>query len=295
VTDRLSLGGCAVDLCTQDEVLQQVQQTLRDSRLGPLAIGSANLDHVYHFGVGGSHEHSLGASARGQETGRLPGSGNASARTAPSVRWIMLLDGVPLCWRTRALNAGDWPRLAGADLIMPILRLCGRQGHTVGFLGGMPAMHAQLRVVLREQVPDVRVAGFWAPERSSLGDPTRARRLADDIRAAHTEVLVVGLGKPHQEEWIERYGAASGAQVLLAFGAAADFVAGVAPRAPQVFRDHGFEWLYRLALEPRRLGRRYLRQGPVALARLLVASSQVREPTNAGPSRAPSLQRDVDS
>jgi N-acetylglucosaminyldiphosphoundecaprenol N-acetyl-beta-D-mannosaminyltransferase len=64
----------------------------------------------------------------------------------------------------------------------------------------------------------------------------------------------------------------TGAQVALAFGAAADFLAGSARRAPPIMRRMGMEWLYRLLREPRRLWRRYLVQGPVALWRLLIWS-----------------------
>jgi exopolysaccharide biosynthesis WecB/TagA/CpsF family protein len=79
----------------------------------------------------------------------------------------------------------------------------------------------------------------------------------------------VSLGKPRQEIWCARYAAASGAKVCLAFGAAPDFIAGTVSRAPEVLRASGLEWLYRLWLEPRRLARRYLLQGPPALFHLL--------------------------
>ncbi len=76
-------------------------------------------------------------------------------------------------------------------------------------------------------------------------------------------VLVVCLGKPRQEHWIEQYGPLTGAQVLLAFGAVVDFLSGRIRRAPRWVADHGFEWAWRLGLEPRRLARRYLVRGPV--------------------------------
>ena len=92
--------------------------------------------------------------------------------------------------------------------------------------------------------------------------------LAGTIRDAHTDLLVVGLGKPRQEEWMQRYAGASGARVLLGFGAAADFLAGKVSRAPGWLRRAGGEWLYRLYKEPRRLFRRYCLEGPPAMWRL---------------------------
>ena len=70
----------------------------------------------------------------------------------------------------------------------------------------------------------------------------------------------------------QRYADDSGARVLLAFGAAADFLAGEVSRAPRWVQRAGAEWLYRLVKEPRRLGRRYCVQGPPAMWRLRTAS-----------------------
>jgi exopolysaccharide biosynthesis WecB/TagA/CpsF family protein len=114
---------------------------------------------------------------------------------------------------------------------------------------------------------------MWAPERAELTDPEGARALADAVRAAGVDLLVVGLGKPRQEHWIQHHAAASGARVLLAFGASADFLAGEVSRAPRWVQRGSAEWLYRLCKEPHRLGRRYLLQGPPAIWRLWTGSA----------------------
>jgi exopolysaccharide biosynthesis WecB/TagA/CpsF family protein len=56
--------------------------------------------------------------------------------------------------------------------------------------------------------------------------------------------------------------------VIGAFGASAEFVAGTQRRAPRAVARVGAEWLYRLVREPRRLARRYLAEGPRALAKV---------------------------
>lgn len=99
-------------------------------------------------------------------------------------------------------------------------------------------------------------------------------KLADEIRQAAPDVLVVGLGKPRQELWIAEYGHLTGAKVLLAFGAVVDFLAGHVRRAPLWASSHGLEWAWRLMLEPRRLARRYLVEGPEAYVKLRTASSR---------------------
>jgi exopolysaccharide biosynthesis WecB/TagA/CpsF family protein len=243
------LGGTPVDLMDDELFLHELTCALRsDSRL---AVASANLDHIYHFGARSRFQHQIG-------TGAVP--------------WLTLLDGAPLAVRARQLTGVWWPRLAGADLIAPILRLTEAERHRVGFLGGSATMHQALQIRLAACYPTLQVAGYWAPARRELENIGTARQLATCVDQSGVDVLFVGLGKPRQELWIEQYGRLTGARVMLAFGASADFLAGTAPRAPRILRAVGMEWLYRLAREPRRLGNRYLVQGPQALRTLMVES-----------------------
>ena len=82
--------------------------------------------------------------------------------------------------------------------------------------------------------PGIRIAGSWAPTRSELTDPAASERIAAEIRDADVDILVVALAKPLQEEWITRFGPATGARALLAFGAAIDFWAGGAAGTKRV-------------------------------------------------------------
>lgn len=82
-------------------------------------------------------------------------------------------------------------------------------------------------------------------------------RLTARINEAQTEVLLVGLGNPLQEEWILRNRTHLNAPIVMGIGALFDFLSGQVPRAPERWRRLRLEWLYRLGREPRRLGRRY--------------------------------------
>jgi exopolysaccharide biosynthesis WecB/TagA/CpsF family protein len=126
-------------------------------------------------------------------------------------------------------------------------------------------MHRTLAAVLQRHLPRLRVAGFWAPERSVVDDPVASAELARSIGRTEVDVLVVGLGKPRQEKWIAHHARRTNARVCLAFGAAPEFLAGTASRAPRAVQVLCGEWLYRLLLEPRRLWRRYLVEGPRAI------------------------------
>lgn len=246
---QLRMGGVLVDLATEQETMDLYRRALRGEG-EPLAVESANLDHLHWYPTG-SHD-----------------------RRVPGLRWLTLMDGAPFVLTARRVTGTAHERLTGADLLEPMLRAAAEEGATVGFLGGMPAMHERLRAELARRIPDLRVVGTWAPERAEITTPEGAARWAQVVKDAGTDVVVVALGKPRQEDWIRDHGVASGARALLAFGAAADFIAGTVERAPKFYQDNHLEWAYRLSREPRRLARRYLLQGPPSMLRLLTRTER---------------------
>lgn len=248
---QLVLAGVPVDLLTSAEAVNAIAERAQATSCAPLAVASVNLDHLHYFGTGG------------RWAGALGGCG----RSGP-VQWLNLVDGAPVAARASTITGQQWPRLAGSDLINPILDRCEEQGLSVGFLGGAPQTHQRLAQILPQLRPNLRLAGCWAPERALLGNASANLALTAEIARAQVDVLVVGLGKPRQELWIAEHGAATGAAVLLAFGAVVDFLAGRIRRAPDWASANSLEWAWRLALEPRRLARRYLLQGPPAYLRL---------------------------
>lgn len=244
-------NGVVVERWEQPELLQHLRVVLHDGA-PPTAVASVNLDHLHHFGP---------------DLTFVP-----SAPEIDGLDWLMLADGAPVAARAAVLSRQSWPRLTGADLLPDILRLAADEGARVGFLGGTSEVHEELSRALGEQLPNLVPPRYWAPPREVIDSVAGSQALADEIAAADVDVLCVALGKPLQEMWIHDFGARSQAKVLLAFGAAADFLAGKTTRAPRWAQQAGLEWAYRLGQEPRRLARRYLVQGPRALMRLRQAS-----------------------
>ncbi len=78
------------------------------------------------------------------------------------------------------------------------------------------------------------------------------------VNDAGTEILWVSLTSPKQDYWIAENLAQLNVSVAIGVGAAFEVLAGVRSRAPMFIRDRGFEWLYRMMVEPRRLMGRYL-------------------------------------
>jgi exopolysaccharide biosynthesis WecB/TagA/CpsF family protein len=253
--EQVVLGGADVDLMGFDYLIDTFSSHLEHHDGAPLAIASANLDHIHHFGIGAPH---------------------ADVMTTKDVNWLVLLDGAPLVRRAHALTNQTWPLLAGSDLLEPILDRCAEHSASVAFFGGSAVTHERLASILPARWPNIRVAGLWAPSRADIESPLSAAQLAREVAATAPDLVIVSLGKPRQEKWISEYGVLTGASVLLAFGASADFLAGTANRAPKVFRALGIEWSYRLMREPRRLFRRYCIEGPPAVRALREHSSVIQ-------------------
>lgn len=256
---RIRLADLPVDLASESAALSLITERAKGTAGRPLAVVSVNLDHVHHFGG----------------TSPLKGAFGLREGATADLEWLHLIDGAPIATMAERSTGRPWPRLAGSDLLAPVLRSAEAEQLSVGFIGGSSATHDQLRINLAREYPRLRLAGTWAPSRSELLDADRSLEIAREIRAASVDILAVCLGKPRQELWIDRFGAVSGASVLLAFGAAVDFLAGRVSRAPEWAISRGLEWAWRLLLEPKRLARRYLVQAPPAYARLRTTPARV--------------------
>lgn len=122
-------------------------------------------------------------------------------------------------------------------------------------LGSTPDTLEKLEKGLRERHPGVEIVGSFSPPFRAV-TPDEQTAQDDQIRDSRADVVWVGLGTPKQDFEVARL-AASGFTAI-AVGAAFDFSAGTVKEAPNWLREFGFEWLYRLATEPRRLWKRYL-------------------------------------
>ena len=107
---------------------------------------------------------------------------------------------------------------------------------------------------LRAAHPGLRIAGArngWFPDSESAA-------VAEEIAAAKPDILFVAISSPRKEIFLAEHGRTLGVPLVMGVGGSIDIVAGVTRRAPHWMRSAGLEWLFRLAQEPRRLGRRYV-------------------------------------
>lgn len=179
---------------------------------------------------------------------------------------LVVPDGMPLVWAQRLMGVEGARHVRGPDLTLAVAKEAARQGVPVAMFGSTPEVAARFEGSLVRQAPGLRVvANVSPPFGPAIDDPAYIARLRD----SGAGLVFVGLGCPKQEKWMARHTASLPA-VLLGVGAAFDFHAGTLPEAPRWLGSLGLEWLFRLAREPRRLWRRYLRHNPRFVAALAV-------------------------
>ena len=171
---------------------------------------------------------------------------------------LVVADGMPLVWVGKIRRLAMQRRVYGPELMETFCRVTGdRYAHF--FYGGAPGVADDLGEVLKQRF-GIRVAGSYSPPFRHLY-PREERELLASLRASRPDILWVGLSTPKQETWMAEYWERTGIPVLVGVGAAFDFFTGRSRQAPSWMREHGLEWLFRLATEPKRLWRRYLVYG----------------------------------
>jgi N-acetylglucosaminyldiphosphoundecaprenol N-acetyl-beta-D-mannosaminyltransferase len=170
---------------------------------------------------------------------------------------LSVADGLSLVWASRCLGNFVPERVAGADLMVRLCEAAAATGKTVYFLGGSPGAASCAASRLSQDWPLLSVVGVDCPPNGFLENPEECLRVASRIESARPDLLFVGLGAPKQEYWIEHY-AHLPAKVMMGIGGSFEFVAGFRKRAPLLVQKIGFEWFWRLCMEPRRLWKRYL-------------------------------------
>lgn len=171
-------------------------------------------------------------------------------------------DGQPLVWAMNALG-NDLPgRVYGPDLMARYCERAALTGTQMFLYGGRDQdALVKLATTLRSRYPGLDIVGGYSPPfRPLTGEEEDG--VVEEINRSAADVVWVGIGVPKQEKWMAAMRSRLQAPVLVGVGAAFDFHAGLVPQAPSWIQSLGMEWAYRLAREPRRLWKRYLRYNP---------------------------------
>ena len=163
------------------------------------------------------------------------------------IEWIFSIILLPFI--SRAYHYPIQTKLSGSDFIWDIAKLSAEKKYKIFLFGGGPTVAEQAALRLQTEVIGLRVGGMMP------GDISKTEEVIEVVQKSRSEILLVCLGAPKQEEWLINNLSKTGAKVGIGMGGTFDFVARVIPRAPAWMQHAGLEWLFRLSIEPKRLFR----------------------------------------
>jgi N-acetylglucosaminyldiphosphoundecaprenol N-acetyl-beta-D-mannosaminyltransferase len=232
---RVRIGQLELDPVTFEQALERIAELVDAGEGG--AVFTPNVDHV------------------------VKAESDVEFRRAYSSGSLCLADGVPILWAARLLGSPLPAKVSGSDLVLPLARLAGERRWRVYMLGGGPGVAAEAGVKLSREL-GVDVVGTDSPFVHEDGTTEQAEVTLRRIAGTRPHLVLVALGAPKQERFIDRYSDQLRPAVAVGVGGSLDFVAGRTRRAPAWMSRAGLEWLFRLGQEPRRLWRRYLIDDP---------------------------------
>ncbi len=165
-------------------------------------------------------------------------------------------DGVPLVWLSRFIGRKLPERINGTDLMMELLARANREHWSIYFFGATEETAGQVIAKVSREYPHLRIAGY----RNGYFDMDKdSEHIVELINAANANILFLGFGTPHKEQFVGKWKNKLKVNVIHGVGGSFDVYAGKVPRAPKLMQRMGLEWLYRMLQEPQRMFGRYFR------------------------------------
>lgn len=167
---------------------------------------------------------------------------------------LIVADGQPIVWASNWLSMSLPQRVAGVDLIDALAAEAENKGLWIYLLGASTEVITTAANKLQSKYPKLKISGFSNGYFSDVQTPQRV----EAIRQSNTQILLVGMGVPRQEFFLEENWSNLGVNLAVGVGGSFEIFAGTKKRAPLWIQEVGLEWLYRLLQEPQRLWKRYL-------------------------------------
>ncbi len=162
---------------------------------------------------------------------------------------LVLPDGVGVVKGDSILGTPLKGKLPGIDFASSLMDRLAAQNGSVFLFGAKPGIAERAAETLAGLHPGLRIAG------TNDGYFTDDAPIMDKINAASPDFLMVCLGAPKQELWMQKNAGKLRVGLMAGLGGSLDVFAGEVQRAPERWQNLGLEWLYRLMKEPRRIGR----------------------------------------
>lgn len=168
---------------------------------------------------------------------------------------IINADGAGILLAGRCTGFRLKERVAGIDLFYELLKICADEGFRPFFLGATAEVLRDAIRNARTKFPSLQLAGahdgYFSSEQEAC--------LLEEINRSGADCLFIGMPTPRKERWLATHKGNLGIPFAMGVGGSFDILSGRVQRAPKLFQRTGFEWLYRVFQEPRRMWWRYTR------------------------------------
>ncbi|MCI6677105.1 MAG: WecB/TagA/CpsF family glycosyltransferase [Clostridiales bacterium] len=229
---RIKFMNIEIDNLTMEEALKEIDKMIQ--RKKPAYVVTPNVDHIVQL-----------------ET-------NKELQAVYKNADLIITDGKPLVWISKFYGNPIKEKISGSDLFPLLCEMSTQKGYKMFFLGAAEGVAAKAAENLIKKYPGLNVVGTYSPPYGFEKDDNEINKIIQMIHRAKPEILIVGLGCPKQEKFMYQYYNKLNVPISLGLGASFDFEAGKVKRAPKWMSRYGFEWLFRITQDPKRMFKRYI-------------------------------------
>lgn len=230
--NRMKFMNSYIDNVTEKEAIKYIEECIRTRKIGHVI--TPNVDQIVYI------------------------EKNEYFKKICNSAELLLVDGTPLLWIAKCYGNPIKEKICGSDLVPDLCELAAKKGYKIFLLGAAEGVAQKAANNLKNKYPGLKIAGTYSPPYGFENDQCEIDKINSILLESHADMLFVGMGVPKQDIFI--YENMHNYQIPMSFsiGAAIDFEAGVQKRAPKWLNQLGFEWLYRLIQNPKKMFRRYI-------------------------------------
>lgn len=160
-------------------------------------------------------------------------------------------DGIGVVYGSKFTKNKLKERVAGYDLVQGVFDRMKDMSKTAYFFGGAPEVAELAKQKMEIKYPGLKIVGTA----DGYFDDVKEKRIIEDINRLCPDLLLVGIGFPKQEKWIDSHIDSLNVKVAIGVGGSFDVMSGRVQRAPDIFIKLGLEWFHRLITQPSRFVR----------------------------------------
>lgn len=172
---------------------------------------------------------------------------------------VVLADGMPIVWASKILGSPLKAKVSGSDITPALCKMASVTGHKIFLLGAADGVANIAANNLIKEHPGITIAGTYSPPMGFETNDLEVKKIVDKINNSQADLIFLAFNTIKQEVFMNRIRPRLKKGVMLGVGATIDFLAGKQVRAPVIMQKLGMEWVFRLAMEPKRMYKRYWR------------------------------------